>query len=334
MHIGFFELEGWEENLISGQFPSEQVSFSKDKIDPLTLPEENDFEILSVFVNSRLTREVLAHFPNLKFIVTRSVGYDHIDLAAAKERNIVVSYVPGYGDNTVAEFAFGLILNLTRKIYLAIDRIKESGSFALDGLRGVDLKGKTIGIVGTGRIGREMVRIAKGFGMKVLAYDPFPNLEFAKELGFEYTDFETLLEKSDIISFHCPYSEKTHHLINKENIRLIKKGAYLINTSRGPIVETDALIQALQTGILAGAGLDVLEEEGETKDELVYLSRSRPNETELKTMLQNHILMEMPNVLITPHIAFNSQEAMERILNITLDNIRDFLDGKPGNIVQ
>lgn len=333
MKIGFFELEGWEADLILRQFPSEKIYFSQDKIDSLSLPPESDFEIISVFVNSRLSREVLAHFHNLKLIVTRSVGYDHIDVAAAKERGIIVSYVPGYGDNTVAEFAFGLILNLTRKIYQGIDQIKESGSFALSGLRGVDLKGKTIGIIGTGRIGREMIKIAKGFGMKVLAFDPFPNVELAKELGFEYTDFKSLLGGSDIISLHCPYNEKTHHLINKENIGRIKKGAYLINTARGPILETEALIQALQAGIVAGAGLDVLEEEGETKDELTYLSRGHPKEEELKVMLQNHILMEMPNVLITPHTAFNSQEAMERILNITLGNIRDFLDGKLTNVV-
>lgn len=333
MKIGFFELEGWEENLVREQFPSEELYFSKDKIDTLTLPSENDFEILSVFVNSRLTREVLAHFPNLKFVVTRSVGYDHIDLTAAKERGIVVSYVPGYGDNTVAEFAFGLILNLTRKIYQGIDQIKESGSFALGGLRGMDLKGKTIGVVGTGRIGREMIKIAKGFGMAVLAHDPFPNAELTKELGFEYVDLETLLKNSDVASLHCPYNEKTHQLINKENAGLMKRGAYLINTARGPVVETEALIQALQAGILAGAGLDVLEEEGETKDELTYLSQGHPKEAELKTMLQNHILMEMPNVLITPHNAFNSQEAMQRILNVTLGNIRDFLAGKLTNVV-
>lgn len=333
MKIGFFELEGWESDLILQQFPAEKISFHQEKIDPLTLPEENDFEILSVFVNSRLTREVLARFPNLKFVVTRSVGYDHIDLAAAKERGIVASYVPGYGDNTVAEFAFGLILNLTRKIYQGIDQIKESGSFALGGLRGMDLKGKTIGIVGTGRIGGEMIRIAKGFGMEVSAFDPFPNVELVKELGFEYVDFETLLGSSDVVSIHCPYNGKTHHLINKANVGLIKKGAYLINTARGPIVETDALIQGLQAGVLAGAGLDVLEEEGETKDELNYLSQGHPKEEELRTMLQNHILMEMPNVLITPHTAFNSREAMERILNITIGNIRDFLAGKLTNVV-
>lgn len=326
-------MEGWETDLILKRFPSEQISFHKEKIDPLNLPEENDFEILSVFVNSRLTREVIAHFSNLKFVVTRSVGYDHIDLEAARERGIVVSYVPGYGDNTVAEFAFGLILNLTRKIYQGIDQIKESGSFALSGLRGIDIKGKTIGIIGTGRIGREMVKIANGFGMRVLAFDPFPNAELARELGFEYVDFETLLRSSDIVSLHCPYNEKTHHLINKGNIGLMKKGAYLINTARGPVLETEALIQALQAGVLAGAGLDVLEEEGETKDELAYLSQGHPNEAELKTMLQNHILMEMPNVLITPHTAFNSQEAMERILNTTLGNIADFLAGKLTNVV-
>ncbi len=326
-------MEQWESDEILKRFPASGAILSQKKIDEINTPQETDFDVLSVFVNSRLTREVLAKFPNLKFIATRSTGYDHIDLAAAKERGITVSYVPGYGDNTVAEFAFGLILNLTRKIYQGIDQIKESGSFSLAGLRGVDLKGKTIGIVGTGRIGREMVKIAKGFGMQVLAYDPFPNKEFATEMGYEYLPLEEVLGRSDVVSLHCPYNKDTHHLINQKNIGAIKKGAILINTARGGLVETDALIAALQNGALGGVGLDVLEEEGETKDELAYLSQGHPKEEELKTMLQNHILMEMPNVLITPHNAFNSQEALQRILNTTLDNIQGFLDNKIQNVV-
>ncbi len=318
---------------IRKRFPDGEMVLSEEKIDERNTPQETDFDALSVFVNSRLTREALAKFSNLKFIATRSTGYDHIDLAAAKERGITVSYVPGYGDNTVAEFAFGLILNLTRKIYQGIDQIKESGSFSLAGLRGVDLKGKTIGIVGTGRIGREMVKIAKGFGMQVLAYDPFPSKEFATEMGYEYLPLEEVLGRSDVVSLHCPYNKDTHHLINQKNIGAIKKGAILINTARGGLVETDALIAALQNGALGGVGLDVLEEEGETKDELAYLSQGHPKEEELKTMLQNHILMEMPNVLITPHNAFNSQEALQRILNTTLDNIQGFLDNKIQNVV-
>ena len=245
-----------------------------------------------------------------------------------------MSSVPGYGSNTVAEFAFGLILNLTRKIYQAIDQIKETKSFSLTGLRGIELKGKTLGIVGTGRIGREMVGIAEGFEMNVIASDPSPDDALAKEKGFRYVSLEDLLSQADIISLHCPYTKATHHLINQKNIALVKRGAYLVNTARGGIIETQAIIEGLQEGILAGAALDVLEEEGEIKDELEFLSRGQAQADRLMVMLQNHALMKMPNVLVTPHNAFNSQEALERILRTTIENIRGFLKGKPLNVVK
>ena len=334
MRIAFFELEGWEEIIIKSEFPDAELFLSKEKVDETTPPPQNQFDIISVFVDSRINPQTLPQFPNLKFITTRSTGYDHIDTALCAQKGIPVAYVPGYGDNTVAEFAFGLILNLTRKIYHAIDQIKEIESFSLTGLRGTDLKNKTIGIIGTGRIGKEMIKIAKGFGMNVIAYDPFPNQETAKQMNFEYMSLNELLQRSNIISIHCPYTKETHHLINKENIQIIKKGAYLVNTARGGIVETDALIEALQNKTLAGAGIDVLEEEGETKDEMKFLSKASPREQELRTMLQNHILMKMPNVLITPHNAFNSQEALERILRTTLENIKGFISGSPINLVK
>lgn len=331
MKIAFFEIEGWEEKIIKEKLIGHQVYFFNEKIDSFLLPKENDFDIISVFVESRIDSKVLDYFPNLKCITTRSTGFDHIDIQKAKEKQIAVLYVPGYGDNTVAEFAFGLILNLTRKIYHAIDQIKENSSFNLDGLRGIDLKGKTIGIIGTGRIGREMIKIANGFGMKILAYDLYPNYELATQMNYSYVSLDELLSNSDIISLHCPYTPETHHLINKNNISKIKPGAYLINTARGSIVETEALVWALEQKILAGAGLDVLEEEGEIKDELFALVKKNPNREELKTLIENHILMKMPNVLITPHNAFNSQEALERILNTTLENILSFINGMPQN---
>jgi len=333
MKIGFFELEGWENKLILENFPNDEIFFSKEKLNENNLPAQNDFEVISIFVNSPITEKVLANFPNLKFITTRSTGFDHIDSAACKKRGILAAYVPGYGNNTVAEWAYGLILNLTRKMYLAIDRIKETENFNFEGLRGIDLKNRTIGIIGTGRIGKEMIKISHGFGMKVLAFDLFPDEAAAKEMNFEYANLETLLKNSDIISIHTPYSEKTHHLINKENIGLIKKGAYLINTARGGIVETDALVWALQNNILAGAGLDVLEEEGEVKDEMLFLREGASHPEKLRTALENHILMKMPNVLITPHNAFNSEEALQRILNTTLENIENFIAGKPTNLI-
>jgi len=333
MKIGFFGLEGWEEEVIKKYFSEDDIHLSKNIIDENNIPEKTDFEIISIFINSKITDKVLNNFPNLKFITTRSTGFDHIDLEACKKKNIIVSYVPGYGDNTVAEFTFGLLLSLTRKIYQAIDQIKESGSFGLSGLRGIDIKGKTIGIVGTGRIGREVIRIANGFSMNIIAYDPYPNEAFQKKIGFEYVSFENLLKNSDIITLHCPHTPQTHHLINKGNISLIKKGAYLINTARGGLIETEALIEALNDGTLSGAGLDAIEEEGTIKKDIHFLEEEHADKEKLKTILYDHVLMKMPNVLMTPHNAFNSQEALKRILNTTLDNIKAFKNNTPANII-
>ena len=310
MKIGFFEIEDWEIDYLKNQLTSAELFFTKEKLNKDNLPAQRDFEIISVFVGSEIDKEVINNFPNLKLITTRSTGFDHIDLAAAKEKNIPVAYVPGYGDNTVAEFAFGLILNLSRKIYEAFDRIRETGSFSLEGLRGFDLNGKTIGIIGTGRIGRHMIKIAKGFDMKIIAFDTRPDENFAKEMDFQYLPFDEVLAKSDIISLHVPYIKETRHLINSENIKKIKKGALLINTSRGPAVETAVLIKGLNEGILGGVGLDVLEEEGAIQDEKTLILYGRPEEHDLKTMIQNHVLIDMPNVIITPHNAFNTKEAL------------------------
>ncbi len=333
MKIAFFELEGWEEPILKAALPGEELFFLDQIIDEATPPPKNDYEAIVVFVDCKITAETLVYFPNLKFIATRSTGFDHIDVKAARKRGVEVAYVPGYGDNTVAEFAFGLILNLTRKVYQAIDQIKEKSSFEQKNLRGTDLKGRTIGIIGTGRIGKEAIKIAKGFGMNILAYDPFPNKDLAKLMGYEYVSLNDLLKKSDIITIHCPYNKKTHHLINTKNIKLVKHGAYLVNTARGAIVETEALVSALKDGILAGAGLDVLEEEGETKDEMKFLSRLDGHGEKMRVILENNVLMKMPNVFITPHNAFNSQEALERILNTTIQNIKGFLSKAPVNLV-
>jgi len=333
MKIGFFGRDDYEKDVIEKRLSGHEITFSAEQIDEDHLPEENSFEILSIFVNSKIGEKEIAHFPNLKFINTGSTGFDHIDAEAAKKAGVLASSVPGYGENTVAEFTFGLILSLARKIYPAIDRIKETGLFSLEGLRGMELKGKTIGIVGTGRIGKQVAEIANGFEMKILASDPYPDEEFQKKISIEYVELAELLKRSDFITIHTPYNENTHHLINKDNINGIKKGAYLVNTARGPIVETEALVDALKRGILAGAGLDVLEEEGEIKDELNFLADPHPNEEALKNVLYNHALMKMPNVLITPHNAFNSNEALREILETTLENIEAFIEGKPINLI-
>lgn len=333
MKIGFFEVEDWEAEYLKSHLINHELFFSREAITKDRLPANRDFDIISIFTGSIINREVLNALPNLKFIATRTTGYDHINLKAAALRNVLVSNVPSYGENTVAEFAFGLLLCLSRKIFLAYDRIRETGSFSLEGLEGFDLKGKTLGIIGTGRIGENMAKIANGFGMKIIAYDVAPKPELEKELGVKYVSLEELLKNSDVISLHVPYLESTHHLINKENIKLVKRGAILINTARGGVVETDALVWALNEGILAGAGLDVLEEELPTKDERQFLLYGRPDEHNLKIILQNHVLIDMDNVIITPHNAFNTKEALERILNSTIENIVGFIQGSPKNVV-
>ena len=334
MKIAFFNLEGWEKPFLQEQLKQHELSFVKDKLDKDHIPAQKDADIISVFIDSQITPEVLQNFPNLKLITTRSTGFDHIDFGACKEKNILVANVPTYGANTVAEHAFALILGLSRKIYYSYKRLRETGSFGLEGLRGFDLKNKVLGVIGTGNIGQHAIRIAKGFEMKILAYDPFPDLKLAQNLAFEYKEnIDEVLSKSDIITLHAPLNEQTHHLINKNNIYKIKKGAYLINTARGGLIDTEALVKALKEKHLAGAALDVLEEEGAIKEELELLTSGKVDEHNIKTLLQNHVLIDMPNVIITPHNAFNSQEALQRILGTTVDNINAFVSEKPVNII-
>lgn len=287
--------------------------------------------IVSVFIYSHLTAALLKKAPRLKMIATRSTGYDHMDLAACRKRKIAVANVPYYGENTVAEHTFALILALSRKVHQAYFRTTR-GDFSFEGLQGFDLKGKVLGVIGTGHIGLHAIRIAKGFGMNVIAYDVVKNILMAETLGFQYVSFDALLARSDIISLHAPYNAKTHHMINKNNIRQIQRGALLINTARGGLVETEALALALDQGVLAGAGLDVLEGEELIKEERQILSQEFPIDR-LKTLLQNHILLNRENVVITPHIAFNSKEAFLRILDTTVNNIKAFLAGHPENLV-
>lgn len=291
-----------------------------------------DAEVISVFIYSKMTEELLSHLSNLKFIATRSTGFDHIDLDTCAKNQILVSNVPYYGENTIAEHTFGLILALSRNIHKSYIRTTRN-DFSIEGLKGFDLKKKTLGVVGAGRIGLHVIRVAKAFGMDVLAYDVKEDQFLADVLGFTYVSLEDLLAQSDIISLHVPYNTHTHHLINKDNIRLIKKGAILINTARGGIVDTEALLEALDQGILSGAGLDVLEgEESILEDKrMVY----DPSDLETMTnLVKDHILLSKDNVVFTPHIAFYSQEALERIIDTTIENIAAFCLGSKLNVVK
>ena len=333
MKIAYFYQDESEKDYFSKNLESFEFDFVQGSIKDNPEYKNEETEVLSIFVDSDIDAGVMDKFPNLKFIATRSTGFDHIDLDEAKKRGIIVSNVPTYGENTVAEFAFALLTNLARKIYNSYDRVRESGSFSQEGLKGFDLRGKTIGIVGVGNIGRHSIRIGKGFGMNVVAFDVNKDEDFAKEVGFKYVDFDELLQVSDVISLHVPLNPHTQHLINLENISKIKKGAYLINTSRGEVVETEALVVALEKGILAGAGLDVLEEESFMGHEVDLLSEDHPNPEALKTVLQNQYLIDHPQVIITPHNAFNTTEAIERIFETTVKNIKAFESGKVINVV-
>ena len=240
--------------------------------------------------------------------------------------------MPSYGEHTVAEFTFALLLALSRRVIDADERVRE-GTFSPTGLRGFDLAEKTLGVIGCGHIGTHVIRMGNGFGMRVIGFDAHPHADLAETLGFTYLPLAELLASSDIVTVHVPYNEHTHHLLNRENLGTLKKGAYLINTARGGVVETDALVEALQNGVLAGAGLDVLEEEGDLGDEAVLLAAPHPNAKELKITLENHYLISHPRVIVTPHLAFNTKEAVERILNTTIENIKGFEAGTPTNIV-
>jgi D-lactate dehydrogenase len=327
----FFEMEEWGIDYLKRKELIDRVEMFREPLYEQSTALAPDAEIISVFIYSEVTREVIEAMPNLRMIATRSTGYDHIDLKACAERGIIVSNVPRYGENTVAEHAFGLILALSRKIYHAVLRTSRM-DFSTAGLRGFDLKGKTLGVVGAGAIGMHVIRIGKGFGMEVLAYDAHEQQLLAEVLGYRYVTLEELLSKSDVISLHVPLLPSTHHLINDDTIKLIKRGAILINTARGAIVDTGALVTALNEGILAGAGLDVLEGEEAIKEEAQLLTETIPVE-KLRTIIQNYALMHRDNVIITPHIGFYSIEAEERIMDTTVNNIRAFRAGNPENVV-
>ncbi len=288
-------------------------------------------EVISIFVNDNVTREIMESMPKLKLIATRSTGFDHIDLEAAREKGITVTNVPRYGEQTVAEFTFALLLTLSRKIIAARASILE-GDIDMPALAGFDLQGKTIGIIGTGRIGQHAIAIAKGFGMNVIAYDLYPNQKAAEELGFTYVELSELAGQSDVISLHAPATAETHHLVDSDFLGRVKSRAVLVNTARGELIDTTALVRALSDNKLAGAALDVLEHE-----ELLRVKAADIHEKispELaQAIVDTAALKSMENVILTPHAAFNTHEAVDRIRQTTIQNIIDFYKGETPNKV-
>lgn len=331
MKIVFLEVkETWEKNMIKDAFP--EAEMVKHGVDSCSDELLKKVEILSSFIYSKLDAETLRKMPELKCIATRSTGYDHVDLDYCRKNNIAVYNVPHYGENTVAEFTFGLLLTISRKIIESVRRV-QSGSFDFIGLRGFDIAGKTVGIVGFGNIGKRFANMCLGFEMKVLVSDPFLKKAEAKKFGVELVDFDDLLARSDVISLHVPLTPKTKHIVNKQTIAKMKKGVILLNTARGDLIDSTALLDGLYKKKVAFAGLDVLEGEQMIKDELELLREDSKKKYDMQILLEDHMLMNHSRVYVTPHNAFNTQDALERIVKTSLENINFFLKKKKDNRV-
>lgn len=323
--IAFFGVKSWERGVIEKEISRLDTFgvgiFEKEIQDDIELAKK--YDIISPFIYSVLDKSVLNKLPNLKMVATRSTGMDHIDGDECKKRKILVSNVPVYGSNTVAEYAFALLLAITRKIVVAHQSVEE-GEFSPEGLTGVDLYGKTLGVIGCGKIGQNVVSIARGFGMKVLGVDDYKDPKMIKKSGFKYVDLETCLEEADFVTLHVPAIPETFHMINKKNIKLMKKGSFLVNTARGAVVETEAIVWALNNKILAGVGLDVTEEEMLVDSMSVVMSKKITRDN-LQEVLSFHMLRDRDDVVFTPHNAFNTKEAIERIVKTTVENINQFI---------
>jgi D-lactate dehydrogenase len=296
-----------------------ELAFLEPRLSVETAPLAAGAACVCIFVNDAADRETIGRLSTMgvKLIALRSAGFNHVDLVAAEAAGLTVARVPAYSPHAVAEHTVALILTLNRKIHRAYNRVRE-GNFSLDGLLGFDLRGKTVGIVGTGLIGEVVVRIMNGFGCRVLAHDPKPNPR-CMAMGLEYVDVDVLLAQSDIITLHCPLTPATHHLINDRALAHLKPGAMLINTSRGAVIDTQAVIRGLKDGVIGSLGLDVYEEEADLFFEDLS-DRIIPDDVFAR-------LLTFPNVLITGHQAFFTEEALTAIAETTIANITAFEHG-------
>jgi D-lactate dehydrogenase len=296
------------------------IRYFEDHLNEQTVLFTKGFDVICAFVNDKISEKIIGILKDngVKLIALRSAGYNNVDLNAAFG-NIHVVRVPAYSPYAVAEHSVALMLSLNRKIHKAYNRTHES-NFNINGLLGFDMHGKTAGVVGTGKIGRVLIGILKGFGMNILANDNYQDADFAKDAGFEYVDLETLYSKSDIISLHCPLTKDSYHMINKNSLSMMKNKVMIINTSRGQLIDTKALIDSLKSRRIGSAGLDVYEEENE------FFFEDFSNQVMSDDILAR--LLSFNNVLITSHQAFFTKEALYNIAETTMNNIRDFFDDK------
>lgn len=293
-----------------------------------------DAEVISVFVSSYVTKEMLDKMPNLKLIACRSAGYNNVPVHEAEKRGIHVVVVPSYGEHTVAEYAFALLLTLSRKVPESVKTVKENICLEPTMIRGIDLNGKKLGVIGTGKIGKRMIAIARGFGMDVIAYDTYENPQDAHVLGFMYVTKEDLFRQSDIISLHAPLTPDTSRILNEQAFKMMKDNVYIINTARGELIDTHALLVALSGSKIAGVGLDVVEGEELVKEKCKLIEgKDRESTKLLEESFYINSLLKDERVILTPHIAYNTVEAVSRIMHTTVDNIKNFFNGSMSNKV-
>ena len=330
MKIAVFSTKKWVRDALDAANPEFgfQFTYFEPKLGPDTAKLAADHDAVCAFVNDDISAPVLDELAGygIKLIAMRCAGFNNVDIKHAGELGITVVRVPAYSPHAVAEHTLGLILALNRRYHRAYTRVRD-GNFALDGLLGFDVHGKTVGIIGTGRIGQVFASLLSGFGTRVLAYDKFQNDQWAAEAGVTYAPLDKLYRESDIISLHCPLTHDTYHLINKYAIDTMKPGVMLINTSRGPLIDTDAVIDGMKSHKVGYLGLDVYEEESD-----LFFEDLSGEVIQDDTFVR---LQTFPNVLITAHQAFFTREAVDNIAMTTLQNIRDVSEtGKSDNEVR
>ncbi len=324
--LSFFDTTADEQSLFLSLLPSgHQLLFHRGSLTKENVSAIKETDVLYVRSFSQVTSDILRLLLKIKFIAMRSTGFDNVDVGFCKKHGIIVSNVPSYATNAVAEHTFGLLFALSHHIVACAQKTRD-GSFG-EGPQGFEISGKSIGIVGLGNIGSRVAQIAKGFCMNVLATTKHPTLSRAKRYGVTFVDFPTLLKKSDVVTFHVPLTDETFHMLNVGNVSLLKQGSVLLNTSRGEVFETQAILRALKSGPLLGVGLDVLENEKRLKEH----QDERLSASDIIAL--NQKLMADPRVIVTPHNAYHTEEAIDTILHISAQNIIAFLKGKPINRV-
>lgn len=318
--IAFFDTKEYDKNLFNeyNKKYNYEITYLESKLNKETAPLANGYDVVCIFVNDVVDKETITILKKcgVRLIALRCAGFNNVDIKSMDD-DIKVVRVPAYSPYAVAEHAVALLLSIDRKIYKAYQRTKKY-NFSLNGLLGFDIHGKTVGVVGTGKIGKCFINIMKGFGANVLAYDVYKDENAEKEMGFKYVELDELYKNSDIISLHCPLTDDNFKMINKESIDKMKKGVIIINTSRGKLIDTDSLIDKLSQNKIGGVGLDVYEDEGDFF--LNDMSNSYMRDKDLS------ILLSMPNVVITSHQAFFTKEALNKIANDTCENIKEIFE--------